>query len=262
MGGELSVGFFPEGNEAKDLLRFFPLSNIGVGITESTSVGIMCEKDQDAGLAPASSRDIVALYHWMLPIIGHGMEIQVKGVSSQEAVPLELFVPKGKESQCRLALDRAGVFGKVTLFGRYIQAGKQSQALIGDKRHDVTLSLNGPEFEGKTGAQGVGGGNHPRPGQMSGSGQMIEVELDQIRDKEEEASKTGGEPTRSQREVANVCDSFYGGSGIVRPLLVQTPWQRSESLFMENLTHSSRTKADAGILEDFADLVDRVVFLS
>ena len=91
---------------------------------------------------------------------------------------------------------------------------------------------------------------------------MIDVELDQIRDKEKESSKAGGERAGRQREGANISNRFYGGSGIVRSLLVQAPWQGSESFFMEDLTDSSGTEADAAILEDFADLVDRVVFLS
>ena len=148
MGGQIAVCFFPEGNEAKDLLGFFPLSDIGVGIAESASVGIVGEKNQDAGLTSASSRDVVALPHRVLPIVGDGMEIQVKGVAGQEAVPLELLMPEGKEPQCCLALDRTGVLREVALLGRYIQPGKQCQALIGYQRHDMTLSLNGPELEG------------------------------------------------------------------------------------------------------------------
>lgn len=115
MGGELSMGLSPESNETKDLLGFFSFSDIGIGIAESASFGIVCEKDQDAGLPPASCRDIMALHNRMFPIIGNGMEIQVEGISSQEAVPLELFVPEGKESQRGLALDGAGVLGKVAL---------------------------------------------------------------------------------------------------------------------------------------------------
>ena len=262
VGGELAMSLLPKGNEAKDLLGFFSLSDIGVGIAESASFGIVCEKDQDAGLPPASSRDIVALYHRVLPVVGNRMEIQVKGVAGQEAVPVELLVPEGKDPQCCLALNRAGVLGKVALLRRYIQSGKKCQTLIGYQRHDMTLSLNGPELEGKTGAQGVGGRNHPRSGQMSGSSQMIEVQINQIRNKEEETSKAGGELAGRQREVANVSNGFYGRSGIVWSLLVQTPWQGSESFFMQDLTDSSGTEPDAGILQDFADLVDRVVFLS
>jgi len=262
MSREFSMDFFPEGNEAKDLLCFFSFSNIGVGIAESATVGIVCEKNQDAGLAPASGRDVVALHHRVFPIVGNGMEIQVKGVASQKAVSPELLMPEGKEPQSCLALDRAGVLRKIALLGRYIQPGKQCQTLIRDQRHDMALSLNGPEFEGKAGAQGVSGRDHPRTGQASGGGQMLDVELDQVRDKEKKASKTGTEPAGRQREGSHISNRFYGGSGILRSLVVQTPWQRSEAFFMEDLTDSSRTETDAAILEDFADLVDRVVFLS
>lgn len=161
MRRQLSVGLFPEGNEAKDLLCFFSFSNIGVGIAESATVGIVCEKNQDAGLASASGRDIVAFYHRVLPVVGNGMEIQIKGVAGQEAVPLELLMPQGKEPQSCLALDRAGVLREVAFLGRYIQSGKQCQTLIRDQRHDMALSLNGPEFEGKAGSQGVSRRNHP-----------------------------------------------------------------------------------------------------
>jgi hypothetical protein len=126
----------------------------------------------------------------------------------------------------------------------------------------MTLSLNGPEFEGKAGAQGVSGRDHPRSGQASGGGQMLDVELDQVRDKEKKASKTGTEPAGRQREGSHISNRFYGGSGILRSLVVQTPWQRSEAFFMEDLTDSSRTETDAAILEDFADLVDRMVSFS
>ena len=109
MGGRLAMGLLPKGNEAKDLLRFFSLSNIGVGIAKGTPIGIVGKKDQDAGLSPASGRDIVAFHHGMLPIVRDGMEIQVKGVAGQKAVTLELLVPEGKEAKGCFALDAAGV---------------------------------------------------------------------------------------------------------------------------------------------------------
>lgn len=109
MSRDFAVGLFPEGNEAKDLPGFFSLSNIGIGIAESAAISIVGEKNQDAGLAPASSRYIVALYHRVLPVVGDGVKIQVKGVTGQEAVPVELLVPEGKEPQGCFALDGAGV---------------------------------------------------------------------------------------------------------------------------------------------------------
>jgi hypothetical protein len=64
-----------------------------------------------------------------------------------------------------------------------------------------------------------------------------------------------------QRKGAAVGDRFYGGFGILRPLTVERPWQASESFFTEDLADSGRNKADAAILQDFADLINRVVFL-
>jgi len=91
---------------------------------------------------------------------------------------------------------------------------------------------------------------------------MIEVELDQIRDKEKESSKAGGEPARRQQEGADIGHRFNGGSGILGPFIVQTPWQGGESFFMEDLPHCGGTESEVAILEDFADFVDRMVSLS
>lgn len=90
---------------------------------------------------------------------------------------------------------------------------------------------------------------------------MIEVELNQVRDKEKESSKAGGESARGQQEGADIGNRFNGGSGILRSFIVQTPWKGSESFFMEDLTHCGRAESDVAILEDFADLVDRMVSL-
>jgi hypothetical protein len=96
---------------------------------------------------------------------------------------------------------------------------------------------------------------------VGGGGQAIGVQLNQIRNKEKETSKSGGEPAGDQRERSNVGNRFYDGPGILGPLFVQTSRQGSESFFMEDLTHCSGTESNTGIFQDFTDLVDRVVFL-
>ena len=83
---------------------------------------------------------------------------------------------------------------------------------------------------------------------------MVDVQLDQIWNKEEESAETGGEPGGCQREGANVSDRFYSGSGILGSLIVQASRQGSEAFFMEDLTDSGRTETDTAVLEDFADL--------
>lgn len=91
---------------------------------------------------------------------------------------------------------------------------------------------------------------------------MIDMQLDQIWDKEKKTPTSGGESAGCQGEGADIGYGFDGRPGIVRPLLVQTPWQGSKPFFMEDLADSGGAQADIAILEDFADLVDRVVPLS
>ena len=91
---------------------------------------------------------------------------------------------------------------------------------------------------------------------------MIEMQLDQIRDKEKKPSTGGGESAGCQREGPDIGYGLDGGPGIIRPLFVQAPWQRGKAFFMKDLANSSRAEVNVAILEDFADLVDRVVPLS
>lgn len=126
----------------------------------------------------------------------------------------------------------------------------------------MAFSLNGPEFEGEAGAQGVGGRDHARARQACGNGQMLEIELDQIRDKEKEPAKAGGKLAGQKLKGAHVSNSLNAGSGILRPLIVEPPRQRGESFFMEDLADGGGAEADAALFEDFADLVDRMVFLA
>ena len=126
----------------------------------------------------------------------------------------------------------------------------------------MALALQGPEFEIKTGTQGMTGRDHPRSGKVSRGSQMIDVQLDQIRDKEKETSAASGESAGCQREASDIGYGFDGGPGIVRPLFVQTPWKRGKAFFMQDLSDSGRTEAEVAILEDFTDLIDRVIPLS
>ena len=61
MARKFAVGSFPEGDEPKDLFRLLALAEVGVGITEGPAVGILRQKDENAGLATAAGGDIVAL---------------------------------------------------------------------------------------------------------------------------------------------------------------------------------------------------------
>jgi len=69
-----------------------------------------------------------------------------------------------------------GILGQVTFLGNRIQAGKQCQALIGDKRHDMAAPFNGEKLESQTAAEGMLGGDHFRSGHVSALGQAIQLQ--------------------------------------------------------------------------------------
>jgi hypothetical protein len=58
---KLAVVLFPEGDEAENLFRLFAFAKISVGVTEGSTVGILGQEDENAGLAAASGRNVVAL---------------------------------------------------------------------------------------------------------------------------------------------------------------------------------------------------------
>ncbi len=105
----------------------------------------------------------------------------------------------------------------------------------------MALALNGPELQGQTGAQGVRGGNHLRPGQPSTFRQGVQAQADEIRQEEEEAATPRGEPARRQREGAHIRHRFDERPRAVRALLVQAARQCREALRLEHLPDAGRT---------------------
>jgi hypothetical protein len=72
---EFAVGSFPEGDEPKDLFRLIPLEEIGVGIAEGPSLGILRQKDENAGLPTAAGGDIVALDYGCFAVVRYRVKV-------------------------------------------------------------------------------------------------------------------------------------------------------------------------------------------
>ena len=75
------MGAFPESNELEDLLGFLAFAQIGVSVTEDVAASVLRQKHQDAGLAAAAGRHVMAFDDGVLSVIRHGMKIQVEGLS-------------------------------------------------------------------------------------------------------------------------------------------------------------------------------------
>ena len=80
----LAVLALPEIDEAEDLVGLLALANIGVGVAEHLGIGILGQKDQDAGLATTSLGQIVGFDEWMFAEVGHGVEVEIERCSGEE----------------------------------------------------------------------------------------------------------------------------------------------------------------------------------
>jgi len=146
---KLAAGPLPEVDEPEDLPGLFSLADVGIGITEGPAVGVLGQKDQNACLAPAPGRDIVALYLGGLAVIGHGVKIEVERFAPQESGSGKLFLPGSEQPGGLGVTETGGVLREIALLGNGVETGKKSQALVGRQGHDMALAFDRPELQGQ-----------------------------------------------------------------------------------------------------------------
>src|SRR5271157_242893 len=109
---------FPEVNERKNLVAFLAFAQIGIGVTEDVTAGILGQKYQDAGLAATAHGHVMPLHQGVFSVIGDGMKVQVEGLSRQEIMAMDLFVPGGQEAGGFAVIDSGGILREVTFLGK------------------------------------------------------------------------------------------------------------------------------------------------
>lgn len=75
------------------------------------------------------------------------MKVKIEGFTREDRFSRELGMPGGEQVRDFLRGDPGGIFGQKALLGHGVEAAEQCQALVGDQRHNVAFSLNGPKFE-------------------------------------------------------------------------------------------------------------------
>ncbi len=98
MPGVLAMGALPEGDEAEDLLGLLALADVGVGVAEGPSLGVLGEEGQDTGLASRARGDVVTLEHRVVAVVGDGVEIEVEGIAGEEVLPFHKLMPGGEQT--------------------------------------------------------------------------------------------------------------------------------------------------------------------
>src|SRR5215470_9770820 len=131
----LAVLAGPEFDEAEDLLGLLTLADVGVGVAEHLAVGILRQEGENAGLATAPFRQVMRLNEGMLAAIGHGVEVEIDGLTLEDRLT-------GEQPRDLLRGDARGVFREEAPFRHGVETTKEPKSLVGNQGHDVALALN------------------------------------------------------------------------------------------------------------------------
>ena len=111
-------------------LRFFTLTQNGVGIAERVAVGVLRQEGQHCRLRPTAHRHVVALDLRVLAVIRDRMEIKVERSAGKQRVRRHRAVPS-RDQTGRLGMVETGrILGEITLLRDRVQATEQRQLFI------------------------------------------------------------------------------------------------------------------------------------
>src|SRR6266508_195533 len=181
----VAVRALPEVDEAEDFFGLLALADVGIGVAEGPSLGILGKKGQDTGLAAATHRDVMALEYRVVAGVRDGVEIEVEGIAGKEVLPFHELMPGGEQTGILGGVDTRGILGKKALLWNGVESCEQGQAFVGHQGHDMAAAFDAPELECKASAQGVLGGDHPGTRQASSAGQLVQLQANQVRHEEE-----------------------------------------------------------------------------
>src|SRR5215467_2161608 len=251
----------PKLDEAEDLIGLFALADVGVGVAEDIAVGVLGEKDQDAGLAAAALGKIVGLNEGMLTKVRYRVEIEIEGLALKNAFAAELSVPGAKQLCDLLRRDARGVLGQETLLRDSIEPAEEAKPFIGDQCHDVAFALDRPQLEGECGKQPLERRDHLRARQLGTLGERLGIQAHEIGDEQEQTADAGGELTWGKREDAHVSNRLNGWADAGGTLLIEAARQASKALLEEDLAHRGGAQRRSLFFERPTDVVDGVVAL-
>ena len=78
MPRQLAVLPLPELDEAEDLLGLLTLAQIGVGVAEGPTAGVLRQEGQHAGLSATARGHEVPLHLGIVAVVRHRVEVQVE----------------------------------------------------------------------------------------------------------------------------------------------------------------------------------------
>ena len=119
----------------------------------------MRKKGQDPLLASTALGDIVLLDQGILAMKRNGMEVEIEGGPLLQAQCADGVVPSAHEGGRAGWVNTATLLGQKGTLGHDVEPGKQCQAFVEDRAHDMAMARIAKEFQGEEGAHRLRSGD-------------------------------------------------------------------------------------------------------
>jgi len=155
-----------------------------------------------------------------LAVERHGMEGESEGDPMLQAHCARGIVPQAHAHRRTGRGDTATRRSETGALRHDIEAGKEGQAVVKARAHDVTGSRMAKEFEGEERPPGVSGRDLLRTGQPGRATELVERERGQRGEEEKQAAKRGAQRARTHIEPPHIRDRRRRGAGRVGAFIV------------------------------------------
>src|SRR6266581_1176375 len=144
--GYLTGALLPIGDELEHLVVLFGFLQLPIGVAKDPRVGIVRQESQPALLTTAALGNVMLLDKRILAVARHGMAVESEGDPMLQAQGARGIVPQAHEHRITGRVDTATRRSEKGAFRHDIEAGKEGQAVVKDRAHDVTVSRIAKEF--------------------------------------------------------------------------------------------------------------------
>ena len=180
--------------------------HIGVGIADYPPEGVLRYEGHHGGPSPVALGQPVLLQVGVFSTEGEGVEVQVE--AERRIAQVGLAQPAADEPLAHAAFGQVGVVGGVGGLGQDVQPGEQPGSFVITQVADVADAAFAEQLGGQQGEDGLQRRDAARPGPaglLYGGGQ---VQLEQLRQEQEQAGDLGAEAAaRRKRAHLHVGDS-------------------------------------------------------
>jgi hypothetical protein len=211
----LTATLLPIGDTLEHLVSLLRLTQRPMRRAKNPGVGLVRQKGPPALLATAALGDSGLLPHGLLALARHGMAVQSEGGPVLHAPRAPGIVPQAHAHRGARRGDPTTLLGQKGTCGHDVEAGKEGQAFVKDRAHDLAVACIAKEVSGHESPPRLHGGHvacarHPRL-----VTEVIDGDRRQRGHQEQHATARGAQRAWAQVEPTHIGDGRRRGPGRV-----------------------------------------------